>query len=45
MIQGNELDNSKILTEMLAEEFRQAREKLIPSAESIIDNLGDLRIK
>jgi hypothetical protein len=44
-IQGNQNDNNLILSQMLRDEIKQARDKRYPSAESILNNLGDLRIK
>lgn len=39
-IKGNEQDNNTILSQILADEIQQARAKLNPSAEDIINQIG-----
>ena len=39
-INGNDKDNSLILSQMLAEEFKEARAKLNPSASDILNQIG-----
>lgn len=41
-IQGNE--NDLILSQMLADDFKRARNKLNPSADSILNSLGETKI-
>jgi hypothetical protein len=43
-IQGNEKDNNLILSEILANKVRKAREERFPSASDVLDNLGNTKV-
>ena len=43
-IQGNEESNNLILSEILSQEVRRAKEQRFPSASALLDSLGNTKV-